>query len=111
MELQKCPHGHDARVAAVESKSGQWTAYAYCDRRDCHWLSAPYYADAEEAAKEKAARVIVKVIDCQAEPRIAAAYHIQTTPTTLIARDGMVVYQASGALDQATLARRIREAK
>lgn len=57
------------------------------------------------------AHVVCKVIDCQVEPRVAAHYHIQTTPTTLIARDGTVVYQASGALDSATLARRIREAK
>lgn len=58
-----------------------------------------------------AAKVVCKVIDCQVESKIAARYHIQTTPTTLIARDGMVVYQASGALDSATLAKRIREAK
>lgn len=57
MEMEKCPHGHDARVEAVETKSGIWAAYAYCDRRDCHWLSAPYYADTENAAKEKAAAV------------------------------------------------------
>jgi len=54
-KLQPCPENHAATFNVRQIGADTWGAWIYCDRRDCHWVSAMYIADSESAALKKAA--------------------------------------------------------
>ena len=67
---------------------------------------APVY---ERVAAEFEPEVRFLKLDTEAEPQIAARYHIRSIPTLMLFRKGAAVAQRAGALDTHTLRAWLRQ--
>jgi thioredoxin 1 len=68
---------------------------------------APVFEDAAGRHPD----VVFGKVDTEAQPQLAAAFGIQSIPTLLIARDGVVLYAEPGALPPAALEELITQAR
>jgi len=62
-----------------------------------------------EVAKQFKGKVNFAKVDVDAETKIANKYEIMSIPTLILFKDGEIVYQFSGAVDEDELAQIIRE--
>lgn len=69
------------------------------------------FAPVFEEAADRHPDVVFGKVDTEAQPRLAAAFGIQSIPTLLIARDGIVLYAEPGALPPAALEELITQAR
>lgn len=69
------------------------------------------FAPVFEEAAGRHPDVVFGKVDTEAQPRLAAAFGIQSIPTLLIARDGVVLYAEPGALPPAALEELITQAR
>jgi thioredoxin 1 len=69
------------------------------------------FAPVFEDAAGRHSDVVFGKVDTEAQPQLAAAFGIQSIPTLLIARDGVVLYAEPGALPPAALEELITQAR
>jgi thioredoxin 1 len=70
------------------------------------------FAPIFEAAAERHTDVVFGKVDTEAEERLAGAFQIQSIPTLMVFRDGILLYAQPGALPAAALdeiIKRVRE--
>jgi thioredoxin 1 len=63
-----------------------------------------------EKASEQYPDAVFGKVDTEAQPEVAAAFNIQSIPTLMIVRDGIVLYSQPGALPEAALVELITKA-
>jgi thioredoxin len=61
------------------------------------------FAPVYDRAAQRHPDIVFGKIDTEAEPRLAAAFEIQSIPTLMAFRDGILVFAQPGALPPATL--------
>lgn len=70
-------------------------------------MFAPVYERAAAANPD----VVFGKVNTEAQPELAASFHITSIPTLMIVRDGVVVYAQAGALPEAALDELIGKAR
>jgi thioredoxin 1 len=69
------------------------------------------FAPTFEKVSESTPDVVFAKVDTEAEVDLAQAFDIQSIPTLMLVRDGVVVFSQPGALPEATLVDLIKQAQ
>jgi thioredoxin 1 len=69
------------------------------------------FAPVYERAAARNRDVVFGKVDTEAQPELAASFHIRSIPTLMIVRDGVVLYAQPGALPEASLDELIGKAR
>lgn len=69
------------------------------------------FAPTFEKVSEATPDVVFAKVDTEAETDLAQAFSIQSIPTVMLVRDGVVVFSQPGALPEATLVDLIKQAQ
>jgi thioredoxin len=69
------------------------------------------FAPTFEKVSESTPDVVFAKVDTEAEVDLAQAFEIQSIPTLMLVRDGVVVFSQAGALPEATLVDLIKQAQ
>ena len=64
-----------------------------------------------DRVSERHGDVVFGKVDTEAQPELAGAFQINSIPTLMIARDGIVVYSEAGALPEQALEQLIAKAR
>jgi thioredoxin 2 len=66
--------------------------------------------EVKKVAAEMAGKALVLKVDTERSPELAARYGVRGIPNFVVLRDGKLVSQQAGAVDSATLRRRVEAA-
>ncbi len=61
------------------------------------------FAPRYEKASENHPDIVFGKVDTEAQPALAAQFEIQSIPTIMVVRDGVIVFEQAGALPEAAL--------